>query len=236
MARKGVSIPFINTHGMLEALSLFDTAAAEMVEAQAQISKAIEKVLRLVDLDVVDGPILPERLTFQVGYDDGPPKTLGLVLPEFPPRLEVHWKKLPNRENYRAVRDRWFSLIETALEAAEEYGVPLPRDPFKRGTLWVTTFYGKALARDPDNYTAKFIIDALRRNRIIEDDDYSRIQIVLRGSAKGPARTEVLVEEASDQLDGLIARARESVKSVRFVWNERCRRYVPSDQDYPELG
>ena len=50
--------------------------------------------------------------------------------------------------------------------------------------------------RDPDNYTPKFLLDALVHGGVLTDDDFGHIALVLeRGPDARPEWVEVVVEE-----------------------------------------
>lgn len=80
----------------------------------------------------------------------------------------------------------------------------------KKRALWKTgCFYIKAKItikiffrtdahRDADNYTCKEVIDAIRHNRIIEDDDYDhigKVNVDITGRDKHHPRTEITIQE-----------------------------------------
>lgn len=234
--------PAVEARQVLDALTNLDIAAAKIVEAQAQIGRSIERLVASTDLDLSEIPLVKERFAFDIGYVEEEPRAFQLVLPEFPPRLEVHWQVLPTRENYKAVRDRWFSLVRTAIHTAKAAGVPLPGEPLSRALVVIKTCFGSALSRDPDNYTAKFIIDALRRENILKEDDIEQVQIVLRGSKEKPPRTEILVAEIWDEHEALISGVTSRIRRVPFEWDGGLHRYKPiftggqNPEDQARLG
>lgn len=130
-----------------------------------------------------------------VAYNPGPPRMLSLVLPEAPPRLEIHWGSWPGTTVYREVRDLWRHLVFQALEQAHARGVKLPREPFEQAAAFFTFHFGSIKVRDVDNYTVRFIINALRHAGMLAGDSFDRLSIAVRGMADGPVRTEVLLVE-----------------------------------------
>lgn len=130
-----------------------------------------------------------------VVYRPGPPRVLCLVLPEAPPRLEVHWGSWPGTTVYREVRDLWRDLVLGALEQAHARGAELPREPFAEAAAFFTFHFGGAKVRDVDNYTVRFIVNALRHAGVLAGDSFDRLSIAVRGMPDGPVRTEVVLVE-----------------------------------------
>lgn len=91
---------------------------------------------------------------------------------------------------YQSEKKRWARDINIVI------GRNKPKVPYKRATVTLTYYFKTRHRRDPDNYSGKFILDALTECGVIEDDSFKCIDLVLRGSYdKENPRTEILIEE-----------------------------------------
>lgn len=71
-----------------------------------------------------------------------------------------------------------------------------PEKPIDRARVTLTYYFEDKRRHDPDNYAGKMILDGLVRSKIIADDSFGNIDLVLRGRVdKKNPRTEVSVEE-----------------------------------------
>lgn len=130
-------------------------------------------------------------------YEPGPPRALALVLPDAPPRLEVYWGAWPGAKAYAEVRDHWRSLVRAALERLRLAGC-LPEKPLSRAAAFFTFYVASSQPWDVDNYSMRFIINALRRERVLLDDTFDRLTIAARGVQAAPSRTEVILVECPE--------------------------------------
>ena len=72
---------------------------------------------------------------------------------------------------------------------------PKPREPLQNVIVKITYYFKTKGRRDPDNYSGKMILDGLVKARIIADDCFGNIQLVLCGEYdKVKPRTVVEVE------------------------------------------
>ena len=114
------------------------------------------------------------------------PEQISLTIPELHPSLNEWAIKWHYRKRYRE-KKRWETMV----------GWIAKRTPPMIGTVdIVTTYYFPTKrARDRDNYAPKFIMDALVKAGIIEDDNCNVIndqRVVIDYDKKNP-RTEVLI-------------------------------------------
>lgn len=110
------------------------------------------------------------------------------IIPEIPPSLN----KFAGRQNvweYRMVKEDWKSLVFV-------YCRPKPSNVIKKAIVTIEYFFKTRTRHDPDNYSGKQIMDGLTSCGILEDDDFSRIELRLKGNYdKNNPRTEITIEE-----------------------------------------
>lgn len=109
------------------------------------------------------------------------------IVPEIPPSHNKYAGRL-NCWEYRVEKQRWKDLI--CLMCRKKL-----KQPFERGTVTLTYYFGDKRRHDPDNYAGKMILDGLVAARIIKDDSFDNIELILRGRYdKEHPRTEIEVE------------------------------------------
>lgn len=111
------------------------------------------------------------------------------VIGEIPPS----WNRYAGRQNaweYRREKKRWEELV--MLCCAKK-----PDRPIERARVTITYYFPDRRRRDPDNYCGKMILDGLTRAGILEDDDFSHIELTIRsgGADRENPRTEIEIEE-----------------------------------------
>jgi|LSQX01.3.fsa_nt_gb Holliday junction resolvase RusA-like endonuclease len=176
-----------------------ETLARYLVEAQLEIA-AIAKEL---EKESISKTIPQNAGGAKASWNPGPPRVLKIVVPIFLPKLKVHpqvtWRK--NRAEattYSAVRDEWFAYIASALRGEGAAGL----ETFDRAIVWIGMYFPDARVRDLDNYTTKFILDALVALGVLQDDNHSRVSLITTGEVdQSYPRTEVFVFEDQGQLE-----------------------------------
>lgn len=186
----------------MEQLRILEEISRELVVVQlkiAKLKKIWEQELLLKSFDQA-GPVAHEA-----AFTAGPPQALKIVVPLHPPKFQVHPDPIYslNRaepSTYQQVRKFWFTCIR---ETMQENGEKLSGlKTFARALVWITVFFPDARIRDIDNFTVKFINDALVALRVLEDDDHSRMTMILEGRVDREApRTKILVLEDVGQLE-----------------------------------
>ena len=131
-------------------------------------------------------------------YFSGPPQVIKLVIPEFLPRLKVHPGLLAKKNHlhpttYGAVRDRWFNLIARTFN--RDVHLWKGFTTFKKALVWIHMYVPQKNI-DIDNFTTKFINDALVFARIMEDDNYQRMIILTSAEyEKFNPKTQIKIRE-----------------------------------------
>ena len=131
-------------------------------------------------------------------YRPGPSQVIKLVIPEFLPRVQVHPGLLAKKNQihpttYSTARDRWFSLIGRTVQ--RDVHLWKGFNTFKKALVWIHMFTPQEDI-DVDNFTTKFINDALVFTRIILDDNYQRMAMITSAELdKHSPRTQIFVRE-----------------------------------------
>lgn len=204
-------------NGLDKLTAALSDLCVAMARVQAAASQLLDDLLEAL-LGAAEAP------AGTACYDPGPPRLLGLVLPEAPPRLDVHWGSAPGISSYAEVRERWRRLVGKTLESARG-ALPLDR-PFERAAAFFT-FYSGGRAVGVENYTVRFVLNALREGGVLVDDTFDRLVITVRALAGLPLRTEVVLVEDMD----LPFRGLEAVEPYRRIVEEIEGRRRPQELD-----
>ena len=140
-----------------------------LVDAQLCIDEAGE----LLDPAARLQPLGSDAVVSSQYHEDDPPRLI-LHLPEWPPKLRPHEAGAQLWMHMRGVRMRWEMMIQRALEAGGLQGFE-PR--WREATILFTFFVPYGKLGDPDHFAQTFIINALRKFRVIEDDGWQNITI-----------------------------------------------------------
>jgi len=105
-----------------------------------------------------------------------PGEAVKITISEHLPRMEIYSRVVfinnkPFYKAYAAARKRWYGLTYRALQDYSE-------DPITPGLLYVV--YYTPYICDFDNYSVKFIMDALRYGGVLEKDDLRYVQEGIR--------------------------------------------------------
>lgn len=105
-----------------------------------------------------------------------------------PPSLNEFAGRRNDRE-YQEQKRFWKELVMWSC-------TPWPKKPIERAIVTITYYFPTRGRRDPDNYNGKMILDGLTAAKIIKDDSFQCIDLILKGDydKKNP-RTEICVEE-----------------------------------------
>jgi len=92
---------------------------------------------------------------------------------------------------YKAKKEEWHWLIKAAIHQK-------PSKPFSHAAVSITYFFPDKRRRDPDNYSGKFILDALVKEKVIMDDSFDVITLSLNAETdRYNPRTEIEIAEIS---------------------------------------
>ena len=117
---------------------------------------------------------------------------IKLIIPQVPLSINqtrtMHWAKLSE------VKQLWVDDIWYVLSYAK---TPLP-DLLKKAKISIKIFFKTNAKRDADNYPCKEVIDAIKNNGLIIDDNYDvigRQEVDITGRDKKHPRTEITIIE-----------------------------------------
>jgi crossover junction endodeoxyribonuclease RusA len=119
-------------------------------------------------------------------------KRMKITINEIPPSNNKYLGNSHSFREYSKEKDRWHWLVKAAIKVR-------PKKPYAGAVVKITYFFRDKKRRDPDNYSGKFILDALVKERIIIDDNFDVISLVLNngGVDKTNPRTVIEIEEAN---------------------------------------
>lgn len=109
-------------------------------------------------------------------FYSGPPKMLYILIPAVPPSLNhtVRLKMSKQKYAYSAVFAWWDIKIKNALDNLENpqfeyFDSFIPS--FSKAVVLVKVTFSPKIVGDLDNYAVKAIVDSLKKNNIIKDDN-----------------------------------------------------------------
>lgn len=120
-----------------------------------------------------------------------------LSIPQVPLSINqtrtMHWTKLKN------IKLLWGDEIWVALWKA---GINWNDTPFNKAKISIKIFFRTKRRRDADNYPCKEVIDAIKNNGLIIDDNYDvigKVDVDITGIDKNNPRTEIEIKEIKCQ-------------------------------------
>ncbi len=138
----------------------------------------------------------------QTKLQEIPGKLLKITIPECLPHMSVYRKVIfidnkPFYAAYSAARERWYGLTRKALKQFSGRKI----DP----CLIYIVYYTPVIC-DFDNYSIKFIMDALKYHGCIDEDNFLHIQEGTRRLKldKDNPRTEIYVMDDDNSIDKLL--------------------------------
>lgn len=115
---------------------------------------------------------------------------IKITVNDIPPSYNHFLGNSRNFNIYRKLKEEWYWLIKSSI------GREKPPKPFKTSEITICYYFKDRRRHDPDNYSGKFILDALVREGVIEDDSFKNVKLVLVGDYdKENPRTEVTICE-----------------------------------------
>lgn len=113
--------------------------------------------------------------------------TYHYIIPYIPPSNNQYIGRTNFRE-YQRVKKDWAMLVKA-------YCRPVPAQPLERARVTLLYHFRDKRRRDPDNFSGKMLLDGLVAARVLLDDSFQCIDLVLRSEYDGEERTEIVVEE-----------------------------------------
>jgi crossover junction endodeoxyribonuclease RusA len=92
------------------------------------------------------------------------------------------------------IKRQWYDIVGAHTEHLR------PEKPFEKAIVWIIYRFRTNIRRDPDNYTSKFLIDALVKHGFLVDDSFENIEIrVRRGRKAERDKTIVIIEPVEEE-------------------------------------
>lgn len=163
-----------------------------------------------------------ERAYFHLG----PPKLLYILIPTVPPSLNhtLRLKMPKQRYAYSAIFAWWDTKIKNALENLENpqfehFDSFIPA--FSKAIVFVKVTFSPRRTGDIDNYAVKAIVDSLKKNNIIKDDNTQIFNTFLAQSEISDSeevKIEVFVTEDK--------RISDFIAKIYKEWQELIPEYI----------
>ena len=114
---------------------------------------------------------------------------MKIVVNDIPPSNNKFLGKQTHTAVYQKLKREWHWKIKAEISDR-------PKKPLEKAIIRITYFFKDRRRRDPDNYSVKFILDALVSEKIIADDNFNVISLWIFGKVdKDNPRTEIEVLE-----------------------------------------
>ena len=120
---------------------------------------------------------------------------MKITVNEIPPSNN---KYLGNSHSFRAYqreKERWHWMIKAAVKDR-------PDKPLEKAAVTITYHFRDGRRRDPDNYSGKFILDALVAESILIDDSFDVIELYLKQGQKDRNNPHTVVEVEEMKIHG----------------------------------
>jgi len=122
-------------------------------------------------------------------------KQIKLSIPQVP--LSINETRGMNIHKLKRIKDMW---VDEVWVASVKSKVGL--HPLEKAHISIKIFFKTNAKRDADNYPCKEVIDAIKNNGLILDDNYDVIgktDIDITGRDRNNPRVEIVVEEITEK-------------------------------------
>lgn len=128
---------------------------------------------------------------------------------DIPPSNNQFLGKSGNHWKYHRMKKEWLEKVTEALVDK------IPKKPFERSLVELHYIFPDRRRRDCDNYSGKFILDALVQNKVILDDSFYNIALKLSAEVvKRKKQTNITVTDLSDLTDTFGNRKLDGIKKL----------------------
>jgi len=121
---------------------------------------------------------------------------IKLSIPQVP--LSINETRGMNIHKLKRIKDMWVDEMWVAIVRSKIKFSLIIFKPYKKARISIKIFFRTNAKRDADNYPCKEVIDAIKNNRLVEDDNYDvigRPEIDITGRDKKHPRTEIEIRE-----------------------------------------
>lgn len=122
---------------------------------------------------------------------------IKLSIPQVP--LSINETRGMNIHKLKRIKDMWVDEVWAEI-VKQRYKIGI-KDSLKKAKISIKIFFKTNAKRDADNYPCKEVIDAIKNNGLIIDDNYDVIgkpDIDITGRDKEHPRTEIIIEEVTN--------------------------------------
>ncbi len=120
---------------------------------------------------------------------------IKLSIPQVP--LSINETRGMNYHKLKRIKEMWVDEVWVAL-VQERIRFSEITNLYHKAKISIKIFFKTNAKRDADNYPCKEVIDAIKNNGLIEDDNYDvigRPEIDITGRDSKYPRTEITIEE-----------------------------------------
>jgi Holliday junction resolvase RusA-like endonuclease len=114
-------------------------------------------------------------------------QTYTLKIDGIPPSNNEFMGKTYNYHVYQDTKRLWHWKVKAAITEK-------PKTPLKKAVVTIRYWFRDERARDPDNYSGKFILDPLVREGFLMDDNFNVIRLELEKGGVDRKNPYVIVE------------------------------------------
>ena len=122
-------------------------------------------------------------------------KQIKLVIPQMP--LSINETRGMNIHKMKRIKDMWVDEVWVSFCLARR-GFDFPLNlPLGKARMSIKIFFRTNAKRDADNYPCKEVIDAIKNNGLIIDDNFDvvgRPDIDITGRDKKYPKTEIIIK------------------------------------------
>lgn len=110
-------------------------------------------------------------------------------IPQIPPSNNKYLGNGTKGTNfkYQYEKKQWAELIEYTCR-------PKPPYPIARARVTLHYYFKDHRRRDPDNYSGKFILDGLVKAKILQDDSFGIIDLILKADVDKAKKGYTVIE------------------------------------------
>jgi len=110
-----------------------------------------------------------------------------LRIDDIPPSNNKFMGKTYNYHVYQDTKRLWHWKVKAAITEK-------PETALKKAVVTIRYWFKDERARDPDNYSGKFILDPLVKEGFLEDDNFNVIELRLKKGGVDKENPHVIVE------------------------------------------
>lgn len=121
---------------------------------------------------------------------------ITLSIPQVP--LSINQTRGMNIHKLKRIKDMWVDEIWVSMVHSRIRFTLTRFNPLKKAKISIKIFFKTNAKRDADNYPCKEVIDAIKNNGLIIDDNYDvigKVDIDITGRDKKNPRTEITIKE-----------------------------------------